>query len=231
MRIEETMRLAQLVMEKPRSLGPTRATYGRREITDYVFASSAPPEDYPSHWARQWLASKTFTLAEVELTSLGSPHNDGDENRIMFLMASNTKPQPLVVDVNVNKIGKTKFGYFPHTIVLSGHDQFHANLRRGIGRGFALVGDLAAAKLNLPIYAHCQAMDAEGLQHDVVKELYAKYKTAIRAGYKPRVEASAPEGWEDAVVQMKSHPEIDNPYALANWMNDQGYTPGGKKGK
>ena len=39
----------------------------------------------------------------------------------------------------------------------------------------------------------------------------------------------APAGWELSVVKMKSHPEIDNPYALANWMADQGYHPGGSK--
>jgi hypothetical protein len=35
----------------------------------------------------------------------------------------------------------------------------------------------------------------------------------------------APKGWEGTVKEMKHHKEIDNPYALANYMKDEGYTP------
>jgi hypothetical protein len=45
---------------------------------------------------------------------------------------------------------------------------------------------------------------------------------------KPKV-AEAPKGWEPTVKKMKKHPEIDNPYALTNWIKDKGYQPGGKK--
>jgi len=34
----------------------------------------------------------------------------------------------------------------------------------------------------------------------------------------------APAGWEDTVIAMKDHSEIDNPYALAWWMDDEGFT-------
>jgi hypothetical protein len=37
-------------------------------------------------------------------------------------------------------------------------------------------------------------------------------------------QAVAPEGWEGTVKEMKNHKEIDNPYALANYMKDEGYT-------
>lgn len=33
----------------------------------------------------------------------------------------------------------------------------------------------------------------------------------------------APEGWEKTVKAMKDEPNIDNVYALANWMKNQGY--------
>jgi hypothetical protein len=36
---------------------------------------------------------------------------------------------------------------------------------------------------------------------------------------------SAPEGWQGTVEHMKSHSEIDNPFALAHWMANQGYHP------
>jgi hypothetical protein len=37
------------------------------------------------------------------------------------------------------------------------------------------------------------------------------------------LEEVAPEGWEKTVKGMKKHEEIDNPWALANWMKGQGY--------
>lgn len=41
---------------------------------------------------------------------------------------------------------------------------------------------------------------------------------------------SVPTGWEPTVKKMKKHGDIDNPFALANWMDSQGYTPhAGKK--
>lgn len=37
--------------------------------------------------------------------------------------------------------------------------------------------------------------------------------------------AVAPPEWEDSVKKMKKHPEIDNPWALAWYMKNKGYTP------
>jgi len=37
------------------------------------------------------------------------------------------------------------------------------------------------------------------------------------------VDEKAPEGWEGTVKSMKKHKEIDNPWALANYMKDKGY--------
>jgi hypothetical protein len=41
----------------------------------------------------------------------------------------------------------------------------------------------------------------------------------------------APEGWEATVKKMKKHKEIDNPWALANWMKSKGYQPHAGKDK
>lgn len=62
---------------------------------------------------------------------------------------------------------------------------------------------------------------------------YEKAKQAVKfaKGSRPRrqfVKAeSAPsgKGWEKVVKGMKKHPEIDNPFALANWMKKKGYKP------
>jgi len=42
---------------------------------------------------------------------------------------------------------------------------------------------------------------------------------------KETVNEAAPEGWEKTVLAMKKHKEIDNPWALANWMKKKGYNP------
>lgn len=53
--------------------------------------------------------------------------------------------------------------------------------------------------------------------------------TALReeleqAGWTSPKSADAPEGWSGTVEEMiDKHPEIDNPFALANWMKDKGY--------
>ena len=42
---------------------------------------------------------------------------------------------------------------------------------------------------------------------------------------KESINEKAPEGWEKTVLAMKKHKEIDNPWALANWMKKKGYQP------
>ena len=42
-------------------------------------------------------------------------------------------------------------------------------------------------------------------------------------------EAAAPEGWEKTVEDMKDHKDIDNPFALAHWMDSKGYEPSDKR--
>ena len=37
--------------------------------------------------------------------------------------------------------------------------------------------------------------------------------------------AKAPKGWKKTVEKMKKHKEIDNPFALANWMDEEGCEP------
>lgn len=45
------------------------------------------------------------------------------------------------------------------------------------------------------------------------------------------VDESAPKGWEGTVKAMKKHKEIDNPYALTNYMKKKGYKSHVKEGK
>ena len=38
-----------------------------------------------------------------------------------------------------------------------------------------------------------------------------------------KIDEVAPKGWEGTVKSMKKHKEIDNPWALANYMKNKGY--------
>ena len=50
-------------------------------------------------------------------------------------------------------------------------------------------------------------------------------KNEIPVNPNDQVKKVAPAGWEDTVIAMKEHPEIDNPWALAHWMDDEGFSP------
>jgi hypothetical protein len=47
-----------------------------------------------------------------------------------------------------------------------------------------------------------------------------------KAGFKLlEGESFAPVEWKPIVERLSKHPEIENPCALVNWMNAQGYSP------
>lgn len=77
---------------------------------------------------------------------------------------------------------------------------------------------------------HILARDL-GMDPMRTRDLVAQYKVLHSHGRfnanKEYMHAKSPAGWSKTVEKMKSHPEIDNPFALAHWMNDQGYKPKG----
>lgn len=74
-------------------------------------------------------------------------------------------------------------------------------------------------------------MKEAAMIEEIVPNVVARYKEACGCVPAPAPTMSpmedhlavAPEGWEDTVKKMKKHPEIDNPWALAWWMKDQGH--------
>lgn len=86
----------------------------------------------------------------------------------------------------------------------------------------------------IEMYAHCgdvQAHDQEacamkaGVKYSM-GEVVKAFSLAKRKGYKTKdIEAKSPPGWSGTVKKMKDHPEIDNPFALAWWMEEEGYEP------
>jgi len=55
-----------------------------------------------------------------------------------------------------------------------------------------------------------------------IDKIVTDYKAACKAGYKPKMEAKAPEGCEHVVQSLKKSKSVDNPWAVANWMKEQG---------
>jgi hypothetical protein len=53
------------------------------------------------------------------------------------------------------------------------------------------------------------------------KRAHREARSVMECGLREK----APAGWEGTVKHMKKHPEIDNPYALSNYMKDEGMTP------
>lgn len=70
-----------------------------------------------------------------------------------------------------------------------------------------------------------QAMVAAGFNRDELYNLMPKFWGDYNSSYQDSNfdDESAPKGWEPTVKAMKKHSEIDNPFALANYMKDKGY--------
>jgi hypothetical protein len=75
--------------------------------------------------------------------------------------------------------------------------------------------------------AHQQEQRLEALYEDMghVLSRYFELAEVSQDIMKERlgIKEKAPEGWEKTVKAMKDEPEVDNPWALANWMKGQGY--------
>lgn len=87
--------------------------------------------------------------------------------------------------------------------------------------------DHGASKSELAEVLHAATGKRYKLDAAFVKEMWQKFKAACSKGYKHDMSGKAAPGWEESVKKMKDHPEIDNPWALSHWMDQEGYTPGG----
>ena len=59
----------------------------------------------------------------------------------------------------------------------------------------------------------------------VVRKFLAAQEEACEMDAGEEVEAVAPPGWEGPVKEMKKDKDIDNPWALAWYEKNKGYTP------
>jgi len=99
-------------------------------------------------WAKKWLSSDTFRLMEIDINAAASPHLPRNPERVAFrLLCSQDSMDPIVVDVNKQKTGKSHLGYVPDIVVLDGKHRKQAQMLQGRTRILAWVGCKAEKKL------------------------------------------------------------------------------------
>jgi hypothetical protein len=100
-------------------------------------------------WANKWLYSKEFRLMEIDMeaaaslniNAAASPHPPKNPNRVQhYLHCSVDSLDPIVVDVNKRRTGRSYLGYIPPVVVLDGKHRKMAQLHQGRTRILAWVG-------------------------------------------------------------------------------------------
>jgi hypothetical protein len=100
-------------------------------------------------WAKKWLPSKEFILCEVNIHAaasintnvVASPHPPKNPNRVNhYLQCSVDAMDPIVVDLNRQRVGRSYLGYIPEIVVLDGKHRKKAQLQQGRIKILAWVG-------------------------------------------------------------------------------------------
>lgn len=153
MRLEQATQQMQLrkVPKNDCGCGDIRVA---KDVARRVFELSAafgePYKGRPDDWAKEWLASKRFTLVAVAPYQVAIPYaNRIDRNKVLRTINASTDGtmEPIVVDVNKKSIGKTQSGYVPNVIVVDGKHRHKAQTAMGKDRILAWVGELALQEL------------------------------------------------------------------------------------
>lgn len=92
-------------------------------------------------WAKKWLTSDTYRLMEIDINAAASPHLPKNPERVAFrLLCGSESMDPIVVDLNKQKTGKSHLGYIPKIVVLDGKHRKQAQMLQGHTRILAWVG-------------------------------------------------------------------------------------------
>lgn len=102
-------------------------------------------------WQENELASETFYLITIPTHLASVPRAPQDSSKVLASMAASADSlEPIVVDVNKNKIGVMPNGtFYPPVIVVDGAHRHRGVVLQGRERISAWVGELAAAHLGL----------------------------------------------------------------------------------
>lgn len=154
MNLEQAMAISNMKKQQVALLAGGQHTKTAKEMAEMVFElSAAAGEPYqnalPGVWARRWLASKKFTLVDIDPRQVAVPFiNKISRNKVLAMMqASADSLPPIVVDMNHCHIGKTDTGYVPPIIVVDGKNRHRTQMLCGRDRITAWVGERALAIL------------------------------------------------------------------------------------
>ena len=181
-------------------------------IAERVFAAheeqgSPFTKGTPSSWAREWLQSEKFLLLDLPLHFAACPRRAYDSGKVQGCMrAAADSQEPIVVDVNKQRIGGAMGGYYPPVIVVDGVHRHAAGRLQGRETIKAWVGDLAAQALGLTIRADHQFGSSE-LQKKIQEQLDTQYP-------------------KDPVNPYSNRPYVSEVYPYENYFV---YSQGGKQ--
>lgn len=121
----------------------------------------------PKEWQRQHLSSPEFVLRRIPLNLVAAPYANAP-------LASAVTNEPIVVDINHNRLGHTYGGIGPGVIVVQGVERFHAAAERGDSHINAWVGSKAAKRLNV---LQCDdEMSADEINDGLMALLQKRYR-------------------------------------------------------
>ena len=101
-----------------------------------------------TNWARKFLDSKEFVLMRIDINAVASPREPRDPKRVAHYLKCNAAEfDPILVDVNKRREGKTLHGYCPEVIVIDGKHRRKAMLAQGHAKIMAWVGVKALKKI------------------------------------------------------------------------------------
>lgn len=154
MNLQQAVAIANMQKQQTVLLLQGQTTKTAREVAELVFdLSAAAGEPYrnatPKVWAERWLASKKFTLVDIDPRQVAVPFvNRISRSKVLATMqASADSLPPIVVDTNLQGIGKSATGYVPSLIVVDGKHRHRAQMLCGRDRITAWVGEKALAQL------------------------------------------------------------------------------------
>lgn len=150
-------------------------------------------------WARKFLSSSEYVLMEIDLNAPASPHKPRNPDRVQhYLKCSKESLDPIVVDLNKCKTGKTLLGYVPDVITIDGKHRIEAMRRMGHTRVLAWVGCKAVKKLKTQkvINAARHHNKKHGVKYDpsTITTAYALHAAVMPSVGIPTVRQDAGEG-------------------------------------
>jgi hypothetical protein len=118
-----------------------------KELSEEIFAEAEERGDpflymTPQSWSRKWLPSKKFHLVKLPLNACALPCQPKGRNLVLKKIHAREE-KPIIVDYNVNQVGKAMHGFTPQVIVIDGKHRFSAATIRGESHINAWVGEAA----------------------------------------------------------------------------------------